>query len=361
MKKINSMNPVKGSALAEGAVACPAPVSGHTSIQMAHGGGGRLSHELIEKLFFPAFANAALEERHDGAVLDLGDERLAFTTDSHVVSPLFFPGGDIGKLAVCGTVNDLAMCGARPLWLSAGFIIEEGLPMETLKRVVESMRSAAGEAGVQLVTGDTKVVDRGKGDGLYINTAGIGRLNRTGLVPSRIRPGDAILLSGDLARHGIAVMALREGLEFEGGVESDCASLVRPVMALLDAGVDVHCLRDLTRGGLATALVETAGTAGMQFRIDETLTPVNETVRGACEILGLDPLYVANEGRLIAFLPEERAEAALETLRRFDETGGACVIGRVMREGSGTVTLKSAIGVDRVVDMLSGEQLPRIC
>ncbi len=350
--------------LPESGVTCPVPLSKWSAVQMAHGGGGRVSRELMESLFLPAFSNPALDILHDGALLTLGAERLAFTTDSHVVSPLFFPGGDIGKLAVCGTVNDLAMCGARPLWLSAGFIMEEGLPMETLKRVVDSMREAAAESGVQLVTGDTKVVDRGKGDGLFINTAGIGRIEGRGVSPGEIRSGDVILLSGDLARHGIAVMAQREDLAFEGDIESDCASLVDPVMALLEAEIEVHCLRDLTRGGLATALVELARSAGWQFRIREGLLPVQETIRGACEILGLDPLYVANEGRFVAILSEHHAARALEILRTFATTAGARIIGQVhslSKNASGGVTLTSSIGVDRVVDFLSGEQLPRIC
>ncbi len=343
---------------------CPVPFSENETIRMAHGGGGRASRDLFEKLFLPAFANPALEERHDAAVLSAGGERLAFSTDSHVVSPLFFPGGDIGKLAVCGTVNDLAMCGARPLWLSAGFILEEGLPLATLQRAVESMRKAAAESGVELVTGDTKVVDRGKGDGLYINTAGIGRIEHGLSGPAYVRPGDAILLSGDVARHGIAIMALREGLEFEGEIRSDCASLAAPVLALLEAGIEIHCLRDLTRGGLATALVEIAASGDLDCRIEESRIPVGDTVRGACEILGLDPLYVANEGRFVAFLPAGQAQRALGILARFEPAARACLIGEVAGRaegGRGAVTLKSAIGVDRFVDMLSGEQLPRIC
>ncbi len=364
MSGSQSMDNENGNSAVTPLPACPAPIGRHGSIQMAHGGGGRVSQELLESLFRPAFANPVLDERHDGAFLTVGGEQLAFTTDSHVVSPLFFPGGDIGKLAVCGTVNDLAMCGARPLWLSAGFILEEGLPLETLSRVVESMRVAAAEAGVQLVTGDTKVVDRGKGDGLYINTAGIGRIEHGVSGPAHIRPGDAILLSGDLARHGIAVMALREGLAFEGEIRSDCASLSGPVLALLEAGLEIHCLRDLTRGGLATALVEIAATADVVCRIEENLIPVEETVRGVCEILGLDPLHVANEGCFIAFLPAEQTADAVKILARFDGTSGARVIGSVASEaakGRGNVVMESAIGVDRPVDMLSGEQLPRIC
>jgi hydrogenase expression/formation protein HypE len=342
---------------------CPLPLTNQATVQMAHGGGGRRSHELIERLFLPAFRSAALEDRHDGAVLSLGGQQLAFTTDSHVVSPLFFPGGDIGKLAVCGTVNDLAMCGARPLWLSAGFILEEGLPMETLERVAASMAAAAAAAGVELVTGDTKVVDRGKGDGLYINTAGIGVLAMTHApLPARVRPGDTLLLSGDIGRHGIAVMAQREGLTFETTIESDCAPVAEPVLALIEAGIDVHCLRDLTRGGLATAAIEIASAARCRFRLDESAIPVCEDVRGACEILGLDPLYVANEGRFLAIVPESESEKALSILRGFAVAADARVIGEVAEsENRGEVLLRSRIGVDRVLDMLSGEQLPRIC
>lgn len=345
---------------------CPIPLSNSDTVQMAHGGGGRLSHDLTRKLFLPAFANPELAAMHDGAVLELGGQKLAFSTDSHVVNPLFFPGGDIGKLAVFGTVNDLAMCGARPLWLSAGFILEEGLPMETLQRVVASMRAAAADAGVILVTGDTKVVDRGKCDGLYINTAGIGKIEGKPFLPSRIREGDAIILSGDLARHGIAVMALREGLAFEHTIESDCASLVRPVLALIEAGIDVRCARDLTRGGLASALVEIANSTGAEIAIREKMISVREDVRGACEILGLDPLYVANEGRFAMFVPRSEADGALAILRNATapHQPPATIIGEVKKlqsGGQGRVILKGAIGVDRIVEMLSGEQLPRIC
>lgn len=341
---------------------CPLPISEIATIQMAHGGGGRRSHDLIERLFIPAFRNQALEGRHDGAILALGGEKLAFTTDSHVVSPLFFPGGDIGKLAVCGTVNDLAMCGARPLWLSVGLILEEGLPIETLERVIASMAATAAEAGVELVTGDTKVVDRGKGDGIYINTAGIGSIAGEAPVPSRVCPGDVILLSGDIGRHGIAVMAQREGLAFESSIESDCALLSMPVLALLEAGIEIHCLRDLTRGGLATALVEIAQGSRTRIRFDEARIPVREDVRGACEILGLDPLYVANEGRFVTILPGREAGAALEILRGFDVAADAIQIGEVSEpRAGGEVLVRSRIGVDRVVDRLSGEQLPRIC
>ncbi len=341
---------------------CPVPPSRYEQVLMAHGGGGTLMARLLAEVFFPAFANPLLEEEHDGAVVALPNgTRLAFSTDSYVVQPLFFPGGDIGSLAINGTVNDLAMCGARPLCLSAGFIIEEGLPVETLQRVVTSMGAAAKVAGVQIATGDTKVVDRGKGDGVFITTAGIGLIeHRLHIAPRSVRPGDALLLSGDLGRHGIAIMAQRQGLQFETTIESDCAPLNGAVQALLAGGIDIHCLRDLTRGGLASALVEIALKGEVHIEISEGLLPVEEEVRGACEILGLDPLYVANEGRFAAFVPEAQAERALELLRGQAHTQGACRIGQVYA-GRGQVTLKSQIGVTRVVDRLSGEQLPRIC
>jgi hydrogenase expression/formation protein HypE len=339
---------------------CPVPLSHRTEITVAHGGGGKLTQELIDGIFRPAFGSAELEAQHDGAVAMAGGARLAFTTDSHVVSPLFFPGSDIGKLAVNGTVNDLCMCGARPLWLSAGFILEEGLPVEMLRRVVDSMAQAATEAGVRIVTGDTKVVERGRADGLYVTTAGVGIVEH-GLTigPVAVREGDAVILSGDLGRHGMAVMAVRAGSEFESAIESDCAPLVKPVARLLAAGIEVHCLRDLTRGGLATALVEIAEASGLGVVIDEALVPVTELVRGACEILGLDPLYVANEGRMVCFVPAAEAKRTLVELR------GAGLepiqVGVVRAAPKRSVALKSVVGVERVLDRLSGEQLPRIC
>jgi hydrogenase expression/formation protein HypE len=327
---------------------------------MAHGGGGKLMHNLIERMIVPSFSNPLLESRHDGATFGVGGARLAFSTDSHVVRPLFFPGGDIGTLAVNGTVNDLAMCGARPLYLSAGFILEEGLPMETLWRVISSMKQAAAEAGVNIVTGDTKVVDRGKGDGIFINTAGVGVIEHDLLIaPESVRPGDAVLLSGDIGRHGIAIMAVREGLEFDSAVESDCAPLNGVIAALLDAGIEIHCLRDLTRGGLASALVEIAEASGRNIGVVERDIPVGESVRGACELLGLDPMHVANEGRFVAFLPAEQADRALDIMRGSPRCENASLIGRVGDEPGGQVTIKSIIGVTRIVDMLSGEQLPR--
>jgi hydrogenase expression/formation protein HypE len=345
-----------------GGFECPIPISQYPRVLLAHGGGGQLTHQLIERMFVPAFDNAALAARHDGARLDVQGARLAFTTDSYVVRPLFFPGGDIGSLAINGTVNDLAMCGARPLYLSAGFILEEGLPMDTVWQVVSSMRRAADAAGVALVTGDTKVVDRGKGDGLYVNTAGIGAIEHDRLIaPAGVRAGDVLLLSGDVGRHGMAIMSAREGLRFESSIESDCAPLAAPVLALLAAAVEVHCLRDLTRGGLASALVEIAQASGHQIRIDEACIPVREDVRGACEILGLDPLYVANEGRFVAFVAPADASRALDILRSFGSCEQAVRMGVVGGDLAGTVTLRSQIGATRIVDMLSGEQLPRIC
>ena len=346
----------------EFAASCPVPIQDYPKVLLAHGGGGTLMQQLIEKLFLPAFRNPYLAQAHDGAQLQVNGTRLAFTTDSYVVRPLFFPGGDIGTLAINGTVNDLAMCGARPRWLSAGFILEEGLPMETLWRVVQSMRRAAGAAGVELVTGDTKVVDKGKGDGLFLNTAGIGVLEYPQTIaPSQVRSGDAVLLSGDVGRHGIAIMSVREGLRFESTIESDCAPLAAPILALLDAGIEVHCLRDLTRGGLTSALNEIAETAHVQIDVEETAIPVRDEVQGACELLGLDPFYVANEGRFVAFVPEPAIPAALRVMRDHEPSREACRIGRVTSETAGLVTLKSRIGARRILDRLSGEQLPRIC
>ncbi len=341
---------------------CPIPISRYPHVLLAHGGGGQLMHQLIEKMFMPAFGNPRLAARHDGAVLEPGSGRIAFTTDSYVVRPLFFPGSDIGALAVNGTVNDLAMCGARARFLSAGFILEEGLPMETLWRVVLSMRRAAADAGVELVTGDTKVVDRGKGDGIFINTAGIGEVAvRQPIGPAAVRDGDAVIVSGDLGRHGMAIMGVRESLSFESAIESDCAPLVDPIMALVDAGVEIHCLRDLTRGGLASALVEIAEASRLSIAVEEARIPVREDVRGACEMLGFDPLYVANEGRFVAFVAAGDAERTVERLARDARSAGACVVGVVRGAPAGVVTMRSRIGATRVVDMLTGEQLPRIC
>ena len=346
-------------------LSCPVPLGAPSTVQMAHGGGGRVMRELIESVFLPAFAAnpAARRAPHDSTVVELGGARLALTTDTFVVSPLFFPGGDIGKLAVYGTVNDLAMSGARPHYLTAGFILEEGLPLETLHRVVRSMQEAAAEADVQIVAGDTKVVDRGKGDGLFINTAGVG-LVPPGLAvsPLRAAPGDTILVSGDLGRHGIAIMSVREGLEFEGALESDCANLAGLAGELAAAlGQDLHCLRDLTRGGLAAALNEIALDARLGMRLDEQAIPVEEPVAAACEILGLDPFYVANEGRLIAIVPAAVAATALEIMRRHPAAHTPAIIGQVVDAHPGMVDLRSRLGGNRILDLLSGEQMPRIC
>lgn len=341
---------------------CPIPISEYPSVLLAHGGGGKLMHQLIERMFVPTFGNPALNTRHDSAVIVLNGARLAFTTDSFVVRPLFFPGGDIGSLAVYGTVNDLAMCGARPLYLSAGFILEEGLPMETLWRVVRSMQEAAKNAGVEIVTGDTKVVDKGKGDGVFINTSGVGVIEHSRrIAPDSVRPGDVLLVNGDIGRHGIAIMAVREGLEFESAIESDSAPVASLVLELLSAGIEIHCLRDLTRGGLASALNEIAEAARVGIVIDESLIPVREDVQGACEILGFDPLYVANEGRFVAFIAPSHAERALDIMRSHPLGEGASIIGQVSEDSSSLVTMKSKIGASRIVDLLSGEQLPRIC
>jgi hydrogenase expression/formation protein HypE len=366
------------------AIQCPIPITEYPTITLAHGGGGRLTQMLIERLFAPAFANPALQTLHDGAVLPLDSAigntctcagaqrrckclqsaiRFAFSTDSYVITPRFFPGGDIGSLAVHGTVNDLAMCGARPLALSAGFILEEGLPMEELWRIVRSMSAAAQAVGVPVVTGDTKVVDRGKGDGIFINTTGIGLIPAgVEIAPTRARPGDVVLLNGPIAAHGIAIMSVREGLAFETTMVSDSAPLHELVAHILAAGGEgVHVLRDPTRGGVSSALNEIAAQARVGIRLDEASIPVAEEVRGACEILGLDPLYVANEGKCLAIVAPEVADAVLTAMRGHPLGHEATIIGRVIEEHPGKVTMRSRIGGLRIVDMLSGEQLPRIC
>lgn len=341
---------------------CPLPLHDYPTILLAHGGGGRLMHDLIEKIFVASFDNPELESHHDGALINPGKGRLVFTTDSYVVDPLFFPGGNIGTLAVYGTVNDLAMCGACPKYLSAGFILEEGLPMETLWRIAQSMRHAADAAGVRIVTGDTKVVDRGRGHGVFINTAGVGEADHDlHISPASIMPGDAIIINGDVGRHGIAIMACREGLSFETEIESDCAPLAASVSELIAGGVEIHCLRDLTRGGLATAIIEIAQSAGLELAIDEKAVPVENAVKAACEILGFDPFYVANEGRYVVFVPFPQADKAMELLRKHDTAFLPRLIGRVTGKDRGRVVLKTLLGSERLLIMLSGEQLPRIC
>ncbi len=340
---------------------CPVPLPLET-VQMAHGGGGRVMRNLLESLLLPAFANPALEARHDAALLELGGARLAFTTDSFVVTPRSFPGGDIGELAVYGTVNDLACGGALPRFLSCALILEEGLPLAELANLVTSMQQAATRCGVTIVTGDTKVVDRGRGDGLYINTTGLGLVPEGRVLgPRQVRPGDAILVSGDLGRHGVAVLSVREGLAFETPILSDCAPIHHLAEALWTAGISVHCLRDPTRGGLGAVLNEIGLDGGLSLEVREQDIPVVPAVAAACELLGLDPLQVACEGRLVAFVPGTQAEAALAALRQLPEGRGAAIIGRVLDAGTVPVTLRTRLGTERILDLPSGEQLPRIC
>ncbi|OGF21217.1 MAG: hydrogenase expression/formation protein HypE [Candidatus Eisenbacteria bacterium RBG_19FT_COMBO_70_11] len=355
------MKEIKPADVAGGS--CPIPISDYPHVLLAHGGGGRLSAMLVERMFAGAFANPALAEMHDGATLEVNGTRIAMTTDSFVVSPRVFPGGDIGSLAVHGTLNDLAMCGAAPLGLTAAFVLEEGLGMDELWTIVRSMKAAAEASGVAIVTGDTKVVDRGKGDGLFINTTGIGVVAPgIEISPKRARAGDVVMVSGLIAQHGIAIMSVREGLEFETTVESDSAALNGLVDGVLGAcGNAVHVLRDPTRGGVSSALNEIAASARVGMRLDEAAIPIAEQVRGACEILGLDPLYVANEGKVIAIVAPGQAESALSAMRSHPLGKDAAVIGEVVADHPGRVFLRSRIGGLRVVDMLSGEQLPRIC
>ena len=341
---------------------CPPALGNKDRIVLGHGGGGRLSAELLREIFLPLFSNPILNRMDDQAILEIGGARLAFTTDSFVVQPLFFPGGDIGSLAVHGTVNDLAMGGALPLFLSAGFILEEGFPTETLRKIAASMAEAAGAAGVAIVTGDTKVVEKGKGDGVFINTSGIGIVPEgVHLSANQARPGDRVLLSGPIGDHGIAILARREGLEFESEIVSDSAPLHRMVAAMLGVSTGIRCLRDPTRGGVSSALNEIAAQSGVSIRLEETAIPVREAVKGACELLGLDPLYVANEGKLVAIVAPEAADAVLAAMRRDPLGAEAALIGTVGGERAGLVTMRTAFGSTRIVDLLAGDQLPRIC
>jgi hydrogenase expression/formation protein HypE len=331
-------------------------------ILLAHGSGGTMMKELIEELFVAEFADEVLLRMDDAASLEFPGTRLAFSTDTYTVSPLFFPGGDIGRLAVCGTVNDVATSGARPLYLSVGFVLEEGMPVEDLKRILVSMRDAAAEAGVRIVTGDTKVVERGHGDGVYINTAGVGVLPEgIDLSGSHCRPGDVVLLSGTLGDHGIAVVSTREGLSFSTDIRSDAAPLNHLVAAVLEAAPEVRCFRDPTRGGLASTLNELAGASGVSITVEEPLVPVNEQVRGASEMLGYDVFQVANEGKMVAVVPPEQAEAALAAMRTAAYGEAAAIIGAVAEKPSGKVYVRTSFGATRIMDMLVGEQLPRIC
>jgi hydrogenase expression/formation protein HypE len=340
---------------------CPTPLQPGERIVLGHGSGGRLSRDLLERVILPALGEAAPRSLDDSAVVELAGGRAAFTTDSYVVRPLIFPGGDIGRLAVCGTVNDLAMIGAAPVALSLGCIIEEGLPLETLSRVLNSAREAAREAGVYLAAGDTKVVERGKADGLFINTSGIGRLPEGKPIGGGgARSGDVILVSGAVGDHGIAVMSAREGLGFETELKSDVAPLAGLVAAMLAAG-DVHVLRDPTRGGLATTLVEIAAQSGIGVDVEEPAIPLHTPVRAACEMLGFDPLYVANEGKVVAFVAEKDAQKILAAMRAHAYGAEAALIGRVREDPHHRVHLRTAIGGTRILDMLPGEMLPRIC
>ena len=331
-------------------------------IQMAHGSGGKLSHDLVKTVMWPAFANDILGAMHDGAQFTIGGARLAFSTDSYVVKPLFFAGGDIGKLAVCGTVNDVAMNGAIPLYLSAGFVLEEGFPIESLKRIVASMQKAAAEAGVSIVTGDTKVVEKGAVDGLYINTAGIGQIiEGIQISGQNARPGQDIILNGYLGDHSLAVMGERHGLEFPQSVVSDCAPLNGLVAELLAAVPQIAVLRDPTRGGLATTLNEIAGQSQVGIMLDESCIPVSPAVQAACDVLGFDPLYMANEGKMIVFVDKEYTKEVLQIMQLHKYGREARVIGEVVERPSGQVGLRTRIGGVRLLDMLIGDQLPRIC
>lgn len=341
---------------------CPLPLRDYPHIVLGHGGGGKLSADLVRHLFLPAFGNEALNRLGDSTVFSLNGARLAVSTDSFVVRPLFFPGGNIGELAVNGTVNDLAMSGARPLYLTAGFIVEEGLPLAQLGAIVESMAAAAKAAGVQLIAGDTKVVDKGHGDGVFINTSGLGLIpDGVDIGPQRAQPGDAVLLSGTIGDHGMAIMSVREGLQFETEIVSDTAPLNGLVEAMLAVTREIHVLRDPTRGGLASALNEIAQAAGVGIALEERQIPVNPAVHSACEMLGMDPLYVANEGKLTAIVPESQAEAVLAAMRAHPLGRRAARIGQVVAAHPGMVTARTGIGGTRVVDMQIGEQLPRIC
>jgi hydrogenase expression/formation protein HypE len=342
--------------------ACPIPKNEYDKILLAHGGGGSLSHQLISKLFLPQFNNDILNTLHDSAILNIGDKKVAFTTDSYVIQPIFFPGGDIGSLAVHGTINDLSVAGAKPLYISTSFILEEGFELENLWRIVQSMNEAARKAGVQIVTGDTKVVEHGKGDKIFINTSGIGVIDKgVNIAPCNCQEGDLIIINGSIADHGIAIMSAREGLAFETQLVSDSASLNDLIQSILSVSNQVHVMRDPTRGGVASTLKEIATAAKVGIEIVEKEIPIKEEVKGACEILGLDPLYIANEGKVILFVEAEAGNKILNTMHSHPLGKDARVIGRVTSEHPGTVLLNTIIGSKRIVEMITGEQLPRIC
>lgn len=342
---------------------CPIPINTHTTerIKLGHGSGGKLTYNLVERLIKPIISNDYLDTSHDGSVINLPSTKIAFSTDSYVVSPIFFPGGDIGKLAITGTINDIAMCGARPLFISLALILEEGFEVENLRKILASAKEVSDKAGVKIVTGDTKVVNKGKGDGIYINTSGIGIIEHSlEISPLSIKPEDTIILSGDIGRHGATILSLREGIDLKISIESDCCELWTPVEKLIDEKIEIHCLRDLTRGGLSSALNEIAKTSNLGMLIEEKHIPVSEEVKAICEILGLDPLHVASEGRFIAIVPKEFSEKTAEIISNTTKTQ-ANIIGKVTEENKGKVIIKSLIGGNRLLDMMSGEQLPRIC
>jgi hydrogenase expression/formation protein HypE len=341
---------------------CPVPISEYDCVVMAHGGGGRMSEQLISKMFFSQFGNEYLNKAHDGAIIPFPGKKLAFTTDSYVVNPVFFPGGNIGELAVNGTVNDLVCCGARPLYISLAFIIEEGFLMNDLWKIVLSISEAAKKAHVRIVTGDTKVVEKGKGDKIYINTSGVGEIFPGLMIsPDNCRPGDIIILNGTIADHGISILSKRQNLSFESGIRSDTASLSEMMGEVFENCKGIHVLRDPTRGGLASSLNEIATSSGVGITIYEDAIPMNEDVKGACELMGFDPLYVANEGKILIFAPEKEAGRIIDIMKRHREGKDSVIIGKVTDEDNGIVKLKTLVGSTRIVDMISGEQLPRIC
>lgn len=339
---------------------CPIPNTRYSQIIMAHGGGGKLMNELIEKYFITKLNNEILSQKHDSSIVQIADTKIAITTDSFVVSPLFFKGGNIGSLAVYGTVNDLAMSGAHPLYLSLALIIEEGFNIDNLVKIIDSIQDACIKANVQIITGDTKVVEKGKGDGVFINTTGIGLIKHTLNISAKaIQPNDIIIINGDIGRHGICILSAREGFDFDSNIKTDSCDLSKVVLEILNNNIEVHCMRDCTRGGLASALVELAQSSNMCFEIDEANLKVQEDVQGACELLGFDPIYIANEGRFITFVPAKDADAVLKIMQKheFDPI----IIGNVIDQPQAQVVLKSKIGPTRIIDMISGEQLPRIC
>lgn len=343
-------------------LSCPLALTQHKKILLAHGGGGKLSYDLVTKLFADVFSNEFLDQKHDSSVLSISGNKIAMTTDSYVINPIFFPGGDIGKLAINGTINDLAMSGARPLYISVGFILEEGFEIEKLWKITHSMQKTAQESNVKIVTGDTKVVNKGKGDGVFINTTGIGVIEHNkNITPKSITPGDFILLNGDIGQHGISVMSIRESLTFETTIKSDSIALSNIVLNMLSLGIDIHCLRDITRGGLASVLNELAETSQTTMQINEHSIPVKEEVSGVCELLGLDPLYVACEGRFLAFVPEKDIESALAAMKATPDSLPPSIIGKVVKSDNPRVVMKNTFGVQRIIDMPNGEQLPRIC